>query len=148
MNKRIFSFTDGASRGNPGHSSGGVLLTDESGKILFEGGIYLDKGTNNEAEYRALLFGLEKAADLKAQEIVCHLDSELVVKQLSGLYRLKSPRMIEFHRQVRERLARFKSASFVHLPREHPNMRVADRLANKTLNETLKKHPHQNTGGQ
>jgi ribonuclease HI len=135
---KLHLYTDGASRGNPGHSSGGVLIVDGSGKTIFEGGTYFGVGTNNEAEYKALLAGLEKAASLGADEIICHMDSELVVKQLSGLYRLKSPRMLELHLQVRQRLHRFKSSSFTHLPREHPRMRTADKLANMALDQTLK----------
>lgn len=136
--KQVLIFTDGASRGNPGHSSGGVLILDDTGNTLFEGGAYFGKGTNNEAEYKALLLGLEKAADLNTEQIICHMDSELVVKQLSGLYRLKSGRLIELNQQVRKRLSRFKSTSFTHLPREHPHMKVADRLANKAIDKALK----------
>ncbi len=133
--KQIFTYTDGASRGNPGHSSGGVLITDVKGNILFQGGAYFGIGTNNEAEYRALQFGIEKASYFGAEEIHCHMDSELVVKQLSGAYRLKSPRMLELNNEVRQMLTKFKKSTFKHLPREHAQMRIADRLANRALDE-------------
>lgn len=133
--KKILTYTDGASRGNPGHSGGGVLVTDEKGTVLFQGGAYFGVGTNNEAEYKALQLGIEKASYFGSEEINCHMDSELVVKQLAGTYRLKSPRMLELNNEVRRMLTKFKKSTFKHLPREHPQMRVADRLANKALDE-------------
>ena len=86
-------FTDGGARGNPGPGAIGVVFKDDGGKIVFELGKYLGKCTNNEAEYEALITGLETAIEKKYSELTCHLDSELVVKQLNGLYKVKNERL-------------------------------------------------------
>jgi ribonuclease HI len=125
----IYAYTDGASRGNPGESGIGVILKDEGGEILFSGGGYIGKATNNIAEYRALLFCLIKAKELKCSELIVHSDSELMVKQLNGEYRVKNPNLREFFKEAKKMI---QSASFQftiqHVEREFN--KDADLLAN------------------
>src|SRR4030065_1430047 len=93
---RFFLFTDGASRGNPGPAGAGVSLKDEKGQVRMEGSQFLGRMTNNEAEYRALLFGLTKAAaEVQGKTLVVLMDSELVISQLRGIYRMKAAHLRE-----------------------------------------------------
>ena len=87
-NKAII-YTDGGSRGNPGPSALGVVIEDERGKILKEYSHYLDEATNNQAEYEAVIFALQKAKQLKIKELEIRTDSELIGKQLRGEYKIK-----------------------------------------------------------
>jgi len=87
---KLQTYTDGGSRGNPGLSAIGVLVCNEKGEILVEHSEVLGEATNNIAEYRALIEGLRRAKELGGTELHCFLDSELVVKQLRGEYKLKN----------------------------------------------------------
>jgi ribonuclease HI len=116
-------YCDGASRGNPGPSGAGVVLLDEKGEQIFELSRYLDNGTNNEAEYRALARGLEAAADLGVKRIEIFLDSELVVRQLSGKYKVR-------------RLQQFDDYAIFHVGRELNQQ--ADRLAKEAIDRGLR----------
>ena len=131
--KKIISYTDGASRGNPGPAGIGALLLDETGGVLGEHSDFVGITTNNEAEYRALILALTRALELKATVVQCFLDSELVVRQLNGQYRVKNEKMIKFYTEVKNLLSKFESVSFSHVPREHPQQRVADKLANRGI---------------
>ena len=125
-------YCDGASRGNPGPASAGALLLEQgSGKILARLGKRLGKATNNEAEYGALLLGLQEALNLGATSITVHADSELVIKQVKGIYRVKHPVMQQRHQEALRLLAKFKSWRAMHVPREQNT--EADRLANLAL---------------
>ncbi len=128
-------YCDGASRGNPGPSGAGVVLLDEKGEQFFELSRYLDNGTNNEAEYRALVRGLEAAADLDVKQIEIFLDSELVVKQLSGEYRVRNPRLRSLFDQAVTRLQQFDDYAIFHVGRELNQQ--ADRLANEAIDRGL-----------
>jgi len=88
---KVHVFTDGACWGNPGPAAIGVVIKDESQNILKQISRYIGEGTNNQAEYKAVIAGLSAALNLKAKEVVLHLDSELIMKQLSGEYRVKNP---------------------------------------------------------
>ena len=132
---KLITFTDGASRGNPGPASIGVLVMDQNGKALVEDKKFIGITTNNEAEYRALILALEHAVKLKANEVDCFMDSELVVRQLSGQYKVKSEKMAGFHARVRELAGKFETITFSHVRREHPNQKVVDALANQALDE-------------
>lgn len=129
----LFTFTDGASRGNPGPAAAGVIIKDEKGKVLFEKGQFLGRLTNNEAEYRALLLGLRAAADLKPERLVVLLDSELVFYQLNGEYRVKKPALAELVAQVRVAENRLPKVIYKHIPRE--KNAHADALANEALDK-------------
>ena len=130
MNK-VVTFTDGASRGNPGPAGIGALLLDEHGATLAEIHRYIGVTTNNEAEYRALIAALLRAAEFTTHTVECHMDSELVARQLNGQYKVKSEKMAELHREVRELTRKFVKVTFSHVRREHPQQRIADKLANK-----------------
>ena len=128
-------YCDGASRGNPGPSGAGVVLLDEKGEQIFELSRYLDNGTNNEAEYRALVRGLEAAADLGVKQIEIFSDSELVVRQISGKYKVRNPRLRSLFDQAVSRLQQFDEYAIFHVGREL-NQR-ADRLANEAIDRGL-----------
>jgi ribonuclease HI len=125
-------YCDGASRGNPGPASAGALLLEQgSGKVLARLGKRLGKATNNEAEYGALLLGLQAALKMGAASITVHADSELVIKQVKGIYRVKHPVMQQRHQEALRLLGQFKAWRAVHVPRE--KNAEADRLANQAL---------------
>jgi ribonuclease HI len=123
--------TDGASRGNPGPASIGVVIAGLDGRVLVEFGEALRPTTNNVAEYTAVVRALERAAQLGARRVRMMMDSQLVVRQLNGSYRVKHVDMIPLYRRVLELIQRFESVTFEHVPRER-NVE-ADRLANQAL---------------
>jgi len=129
--RRVRLFTDGASRGNPGLAGAGVVVLDEAGRELAARAEFLGTCTNNVAEYKALLLGLEEAERLAAREIELFLDSELVVRQIEGVYRVKNPGLKPLFDQAKERLRRFDKVTINHVPREE-NQR-ADQLANQAI---------------
>ncbi len=128
---RVRIETDGASRGNPGEAAGAAVLYDEQGRQLARVGRYLGRTTNNVAEYTGLIAGLEVAAELGATELEVRADSELMVRQLSGVYRVKNPGLQTLYLEVVRRLAKFASYRIVHVPRERN--RAADRAANEAV---------------
>ena len=132
-------YTDGGSRGNPGPSAIGVLICSEQGDILLEHSDTLGEATNNVAEYRALIEGLKRAKELGATELECFLDSELVVKQLKGQYRLKDYKMQKLFDEVQKSAHAFRTISFTHQRREEDGMRRADQLVNFALDEAARK---------
>ncbi|MDP1710769.1 MAG: ribonuclease HI family protein [candidate division WWE3 bacterium] len=129
---RFFLFTDGASRGNPGPAAAGVVLKDEKGKVLLEASQVLGRMTNNESEYRALLLGLTRASSLvRGQALVVLMDSELVVSQLCGRYRIKAAHLRELLLEVRLKEKPFGKVIYKLIPREKNAQ--ADELANQAL---------------
>ena len=124
-------FADGGSRGNPGPAASGAVLLAEDGSVLREIGVYLGVTTNNVAEWTALLEGLRAALDLSVDEIEVRLDSELVVKQLSGEYRVKHPGLIPLHTQAKTLLRKFARANVAHVRRK--DNAAADAMVNQTL---------------
>jgi len=130
--KKLIINTDGGARNNPGPAGIGVVFSDEKGKVLQEYKKYIGEATNNSAEYQALIFALEKASSYDAREIECRLDSELVVKQLKGEYKVKDADLKGLNATAQE-LMFFKPVKFVHVRREM-NKR-ADKLVNKAIDE-------------
>ncbi len=122
---------DGGSRGNPGPAAAGVVIAAADGTVLHEAGLYLGQATNNVAEYRGLLAGLQAAAALGAKEVQIISDSELLVRQMTGQYRVKNPRLAPLAEQARRLTRRFAVCSFHHVRREE-NLQ-ADRLVNQAL---------------
>ncbi|MBS3977298.1 MAG: ribonuclease HI family protein [Syntrophomonadaceae bacterium] len=120
--------SDGASRGNPGDAGIGILITDVKGQVLLEIAEYLGQATNNVAEYTALIRGLEEGLKIGGTEVLVYCDSELMVKQLSGLYRVKNEGLIPLFRQVLQLRQKYRKFNISHIPREK-NKR-ADQLAN------------------
>jgi len=123
--------TDGAARGNPGPAAIGVVIEDEEGRTVYEASRALGVRTNNEAEYQALITALEYLKDVRPAEAEFRLDSELVVKQLSGEYKVKEPRLKPLHGQVVMLLNAVPKYRIRHVPRGE-NAR-ADELANEAL---------------
>lgn len=128
----MIAYADGASRGNPGPASYGIVLLSEEGEQLHRACRYLGRATNNQAEYQGAIAALEAALGLGAQEVELRMDSELVVRQLSGRYRVRNPRLIPLHKRMLGLRSRFQRVEVRHVPREQN--RVADRLANEALN--------------
>lgn len=130
-NSKVVLHTDGCCRGNPGPAGIGVVIKDPHKKILKELSEYIGEATNNIAEYSALIRGLEAAGELGAEDVKVFMDSELVVKQLSGEYRVKDYKMKELFRQALEVLKDFKSFEIRHIDRS--KNKEADSLANRAI---------------
>lgn len=128
-------FTDGAARGNPGPAGAGAVLCDAKGGVREELCEYLGETTNNIAEYRALLLGLKKAVALGSTEIEILADSELMVRQLNGEYRVKNEGLRPLFQEAVRLLKRFKKYSIKHIDREQNY--EADRLANRAIDENF-----------
>ena len=124
-------FSDGASRGNPGPAAIGFIVTDLLGQELAAEGECIGNTTNNVAEYQALLAGLQKARELGINDLDIRLDSELVVRQLNGEYKVRHPALIEWKRRVDNLLGQFRSVDIAHVGREENA--IADKLANEAL---------------
>lgn len=130
-------FIDGASRGNPGEASFGVHVAAADGRELAGLYGYLGRASNNVAEYEALLHALRWALARAVRRIQVFSDSELVVKQIKGAYKVKHPEMRPRHAEAQALLRRFERASVDHVPREQN--READRLANRALDQRASK---------
>lgn len=122
---------DGGARGNPGPAAIAAVVKGSDGQVLEERGEAIGRATNNVAEYRALLLGIERAKALGAEELELVGDSELVVKQVKGEYKVKDATMRELHGQVKEALRGFEAWSIRHVRREQNA--EADRLVNEAL---------------
>ncbi len=129
--RQVRVYTDGAARGNPGPAGAGVHIEDARGRPLAEASQFLGEATNNVAEYRALLLGLERARELGAKEVEIRADSELVVRQMTGEYRVRNAGLQDLHRQARVLEQAFQSVKYVHIRREEND--AADRLANRAI---------------
>jgi len=124
---------DGGARGNPGPAAAGVVIKDAAdGQVIFAGGFYIGRATNNVAEYAGLIRGLTKAAQLKAKSVAVRSDSQLMVYQINGLYRVKNEGLKPLFEQARQLARQFGKFTIEHVPREENEM--PDRLVNKALN--------------
>ncbi len=132
---RLKVYSDGGARGNPGPAAAAYIIFGEEGKVLKKGARCLGKRTNNQAEYEALIAALKSAAELGAEEIVCHLDSELVGKHLTGEYKVKNAELRKLWQKVQELKRLFKRASFLNVPRTNKYIQQADKLVNAKLDE-------------
>ena len=124
-------YTDGASRGNPGPSSAGAVILDSSGNTLKEISMFLGTMTNNQAEYQALILALKEASSLRPERLVIRMDSQLIVRQISGEYKVKDAKLKPLFALVIQQLKFLKSWDIEHIPRNQNNR--ADTLANKAL---------------
>ncbi len=129
--RRLVLHIDGGARGNPGPAAIGVVLSDPDGALVATVSDRIGEATNNVAEYRALLRGLELAAEHGAREVHVVNDSELIARQVTGAYRVKHPAMRELHREAVARLEGFDRWSIESVPRAE-NAR-ADSLVNEAL---------------
>jgi ribonuclease HI len=132
---RVIVHTDGAARGNPGPAGIGAQITSTDGEVLAEIAEGLGETTNNVAEYTAAIRGLERAAALGATEVTLRTDSQLLVNQLTGVYRVKTSHLQPLHRRLRSLAAGFERVTYEHVPRARNT--EADRLANEGVDAWL-----------
>jgi len=128
-------YTDGASRGNPGPAAIGVVIKDGQGRVLARISRRIGRTTNNQAEYRAIIAGLEEATRLGAASVEIKSDSELAVRQISGRYRVKNPGLRPLHQRVGELRSSFQSFAIASIPRRQNA--EADRLSNVALDSAV-----------
>lgn len=126
-------YTDGGARGNPGPAGIGIVICTPDNTLKFAYKKYIGKTTNNEAEYIALLAGLKLAQEKKITELRCFLDSELVVKQLNGTYKVKNDRLKKLYDEVITLAKNFSVLTFAHIARTENKQ--ADKLVNEALDE-------------
>lgn len=131
MNKKLIIYTDGGARGNPGPAGIGAVIKNETREIISEISEYLGETTNNQAEYKAVIAALSRARELGAEEIDFYLDSELVVKQINGEYKVKNKDLAPLFVKIYNARQGFKKTIFKHIPRE--KNKEADRLANMAM---------------
>jgi len=137
MKLRIY--TDGGSRGNPGPSAIGFLIIGTDGALLAQHKEYIGEGTNNTAEYRAIITSLKEAKKMGGTEIESFTDSQLACRQLQGAYKVKQPHIRLLFNEVKAEEQSFKKVTYFHLPREDENIQVADALVNEALDERGRK---------
>ncbi len=128
---KLTIYTDGGSRGNPGRAALGVVIKNDKGETIAAFGEYLGEQTNNFAEYSALIAGLEKARELGATEADCVMDSELVMKQMNGVYKIREPSLQKLFVKAYNLSQQFKKVNFRHVLRA--KNQEADKLVNQTL---------------
>lgn len=137
---KLIIYTDGGARGNPGPAGAGAVILNAKGEIVREISDYLGTATNNVAEYEALIRALSAAREMFGTEIAkmevqIHMDSELIVRQMQGLYKVKAPELKPRFMQVKTLLASMPKHSFTHVPRE--KNKKADALVNKAIDSAL-----------
>lgn len=130
-------FADGGSRGNPGPAGAGAIIA-VNGEIIESVSKFLGIATNNVAEYTGLIIGLEKALELGFKNVEVRMDSELVVKQMNGLYRVKNDKLVPLYFQARTLAARFGEFKIIHVARELN--KDADRMANQAMDRGAASH--------
>jgi ribonuclease HI len=131
MDETITIQFDGGSRGNPGPAGIGVVLRAQDGTPVVTLGRFIGRATNNVAEYRALIAGLEKARELGAKKIVVKGDSELIIRQMTGVYKVRDANLRPLYEQAKRLYDQFEQASITHNYRE--SNALADRLANLAM---------------
>ncbi len=131
MVRKVIIYSDGVSRGNPGLAAIGATIKDERGRLLASVSRRIGRATNNQAEYRAVISGLEKAIELGAKRVELKLDSQLVVRQANGRYRIKNIALKPLYQRVKQLLDSLESFTIIHIPREQNT--EADRLANRAV---------------
>ena len=134
--KTLKIFFDGSSHGNPGPSGIGIIVLDKFGRVLDKLSKFIGFGTNNEAEYRALIEALRRAIQLDAEKVELYSDSELVVKQVKGIYSVRDEKLKRLHLKCVELLKNFKESEIKYVPRELNA--EADELANEAIVKHLK----------
>ncbi|MCX6746937.1 MAG: ribonuclease HI family protein [Candidatus Pacearchaeota archaeon] len=130
----ILTNSDGGARGNPGEAAIGILIRDEN-QILKKYSAKIGTATNNIAEYNALIKALELALEYTKEEVICFLDSELIVKQLLGEYRVKNPVLLELFLKVQKLQENFKAIKYKHVSRQDKFQKIVDNLLNRELDK-------------
>lgn len=131
--KHAFLYADGACRGNPGPAGSGAALLNEDGHVVAEAMKYLGHGTNNVAEYTALIIGLEKALEHEVDDLEVRMDSKLVVEQMNNRWKVRDAKLLPLAARARALLARLPKVGIRHIPREQNG--IADALANRAIDE-------------
>lgn len=147
MTRRVVVYTDGGARGNPGPAAIGAAVVDPSTdppETLVSVSEAIGEATNNVAEYRAVIAGLEAALELGAREVELRADSELVIRQLEGRYKVKTESLRPYHQEAQTLLTRFDRARLTHVPRA--DNAQADALVNQALDEALGPGPDEAAG--
>lgn len=126
-------YTDGGSRGNPGPSAIAYVICKMDDTVVEKAGSFIGHTTNNQAEYKALLAGLQRAGQLGIKKLSVYMDSELIVKQLSGHYKIKSRELTPLYHQVRKIVESFEAVTFIHVPRALNSL--ADGEVNRILDD-------------
>lgn len=127
----ICLYTDGGSKGNPGAGSIAVVICDSNNTILYEYSECIGHSTNNQAEYKALLKGLDLCARYTRRRVTCHSDSELVINQMNGVFRLKNDELRKLCRKVLDVARMFDEVVYQHVPRGNQRITRADQLVNQ-----------------
>lgn len=128
-------FTDGASRGNPGSAACSFLIKDDHNAIIDSSVFFLGHTTNNVAEYTAVIRALTRASECTSGELSMYSDSQLVVRQITGEYRVTKPHLKTLFDEVISLSSRFSAITWHHVPREHPDISFCDRLCNEELDK-------------
>jgi ribonuclease HI len=129
-------YTDGGARGNPGPAGIGAVAYNEQGEVVFEISEYIGETTNNQAEYRAAVAAIEKAKEVGAKRLYFYLDSELIVKQLNGEYKIKNKGLQPLFVKIYNASLNFQKVEWRHVRRE--NNKEADKLVNNAIDNNLK----------
>jgi len=132
--RKVQLYTDGGSRGNPGAGSIGIVICTESNVIIHEFAECIGHCTNNQAEYKALIKGLDLCAKYTRGEVLCFSDSELLVKQMNGIFRIKNDILRELFHNVNRNTSVFTKVTFQHVTRNNQRIARADKLLNDAHN--------------
>lgn len=146
--EQVHLYTDGGSKGNPGSGSIGVVICTHDNKILHEFSDCIGHCTNNQAEYKALIKGLDLCAKYTRGRVTCFSDSELCVKQMNGEYRLKNDKLRTLFHEVKTNEAVFKNVTYQHVPRTNQRIRRADALLNEAHNGKCTNESHEEVEGK
>jgi ribonuclease HI len=133
--EKLIIHTDGASRGNPGKAGIGAVIADKDGQTVEEISEYIGEATNNVAEYKALITAVRRALELGAKDVLFKLDSELIVKQVHGKYKVKTPHILTLYMELQGMLTKLQKWEMTHIPRAENSH--ADALANMGIDSTL-----------
>ena len=126
-------YTDGAARGNPGPAASGYAIFGSDGTLIDKGAMGIGRRTNNEAEYEALILALKRAKEFTLGDVKCHSDSELMVKQVKGVYQVKKDHLKALVDRVRAEASAFSGFKLVYVPRENERIQLVDALVNDEL---------------
>lgn len=137
MHQKLIINTDGGARGNPGPAGIGAVIKDEYGKIVGQHKEYIGKATNNVAEYKALILALAKAQKFGVDNLLVNMDSELIIRQMQGRYKIKDSGLKILAQEAIKLIGKFRKVDFCHVPRE--KNQEADKLVNEAIDEGLLK---------
>ena len=134
MVERLFVYSDGGARGNPGPSAIGIVLVNEKEEIIETHKEYIGIGTNNQAEYKAIIKALQIAKKY-SNKLHCYSDSELMIKQLLGEYKVRQSHLQELFQEVEKQEKNYQEVTYSHVRRENEFIQKADKLVNQALDE-------------